>query len=518
MTSKINQAILKLSKRAEKNNQEHLINTFVDIGPILLSLQNPDHQILYGRRGTGKTHALKYLDGLLAKEGNLTIYIDMRQIGSNGGIYSDSKIPIPERGSRLLKDVYVLIHDGILDFVLENDDKYDLSIFGPLLDELKVVINDIEIVGNYNEEYTDNRRSENQGSFSTSVSLPSGLSAGLNTKSGSSEEKGIKKTITGQKRNRVSFTTVTDILKRLNNKLDKARIVILLDEWAEIPLSLQPYLADLMRKTILPIQNMTVIIAAIEKRTNFKIDDPDGYIGFETGADISTSFSLDDFMVFDNNSDRAIEFFKQLLYKHINEALDDEHKIENINQFIKETFTNKKAFEELVRAAEGIPRDAINILAQAAMKSLDKKISIPQVRESARVWYMNDKEASVNSKPDAKHLLRWIIDEVIAERNSRAFLLSSDTKDSLIEYLYDNRIIHLIKQNISSKDISGQRYNVYAIDYGAYVHLINTSQAVQGLFQAAESDGDNDSNYVAVPVTDYRSIRRAILDLDTYKK
>ena len=51
----------------------------------------------------------------------------------------------------------------------------------------------------------------------------------------------------------------------------------------------------------------------------------------------------------------------------------------------------------------------------------------------------------------------------------------------------------------------------YAIDYGAYVHLNNTANAVQGTLI-----GDNDE-YIEIPMIDYRSVRRAILDVEAFQ-
>ena len=60
-----------------------------------------------------------------------------------------------------------------------------------------------------------------------------------------------------------------------------------------------------------------------------------------------------------------------------------------------------------------------------------------------------------------------------------------------------------------------ERYNLpvhgYAIDYGAYVHLNNTANAVQGTLI-----GDNDE-YIEIPMIDYRSVRRAILDVEAFQ-
>ena len=62
---------------------------------------------------------------------------------------------------------------------------------------------------------------------------------------------------------------------------------ILLDEWSTLPPDVQPFLADLLRRSIFPVRGVTVKIAAIEQRSRFKIDGPAGtYVGLEIGADV----------------------------------------------------------------------------------------------------------------------------------------------------------------------------------------------------------------------------------------
>jgi hypothetical protein len=95
------------------------------------------------------------------------------------------------------------------------------------------------------------------------------------------------------------------------------RIWLLLDEWSSIPLDLQPYLADLLRRSMFPAQNVTVKIAAIEQRSRFRIPMELGdYIGVELGADIAADLNLDDFMVFENDPEHAKQFFQELIFKH----------------------------------------------------------------------------------------------------------------------------------------------------------------------------------------------------------
>ena len=90
----INNALLRLSKRAETHDQKHLIDSFVDVGALYSLLSNSDNQILFGRRGTGKTHVLGYLFNEMKRGGMLAVQLDMRTIGSTGGIYSDASLPL----------------------------------------------------------------------------------------------------------------------------------------------------------------------------------------------------------------------------------------------------------------------------------------------------------------------------------------------------------------------------------------------------------------------------------------
>lgn len=169
MSSSINNAILQLRKRAEKYPEDQLIKTFVDVGSLFTLLTNPDHQILYGRRGTGKTHILSFLNSQKKKEGNCCINIDLRTIGSTGGLYSDSTISIAERATRLLVDSLSVIHNQILDFAIDDKNTIDLSKLGPVLDELSDAITEVQILGPIEKERT----------YEDSVSSESDISMGM---------------------------------------------------------------------------------------------------------------------------------------------------------------------------------------------------------------------------------------------------------------------------------------------------------------------------------------------------
>jgi hypothetical protein len=101
MTKTTNEALVQMQRRAERVEASRLVATFVDAGPLFTLLSNTDHQVMYGRRGTGKTHALKYLGETVLARREHSIYVDMRTVGSNGGLYADTNVATTERGTRL---------------------------------------------------------------------------------------------------------------------------------------------------------------------------------------------------------------------------------------------------------------------------------------------------------------------------------------------------------------------------------------------------------------------------------
>ncbi|MEN2436802.1 hypothetical protein AAH994_15410, partial [Weeksellaceae bacterium A-14] len=519
--NEINNTFLKFSKRSETLDINYLVKTFVNVGALFTILSNKEHEIIYGRRGTGKTHALLNLKSNIADNDEISVYIDLRTIGSNGGIFSDSSISVVERATRLLIDTISFIVTNIVDTViLDEKGKYDLSKVSPIADKIWDSISEIKIESEI--EKTENKEENSTDSSQKNRKLEisnKGVSYGQEKQTGvaSVEKKTIETKIKGISEHRIHFASLFSNLKELTQEL-KTDVWILIDEWAEVPQELQPYLAELLRRTILPNSNFVLKIAAIEQRTNISFSDANSNrIGIEIGADIATTQNLDEYMVFDNDEEKSKEFFKELIFHHfINTST--ESPIKDADELISKGFSQINSFTEFVRSSEGIPRDAINILSIAASKANDNKISVENIRSAARTWYGRGKEKAITSNQDAHKLLLWIIDEVIGQRTARAFLLQTNKKDKLVDYLFDSRVLHIIKENISGKDTPGLRYNVYSIDYGCYVDLLNTKNAPKGLFAVVDSDEEETEVYIDVPKTDYRSIRRAILDLEEYYK
>jgi len=521
-TSYLNQALLRLQKRAEGSGSEKLIRTFVDVGPLFSLLSSEDHQVVFGRRGTGKTHAFRYLAEDRKKNGDAVAMIDLRNVGSSAGIYADDTIPAAERATRLLVDVLSAIHDALLSFFIENDIELDLSVAGPALDTLANSITQVRVVGTVEAEQavaSASHTEKNLGLKSDLSARGPSIGAQFNFRSTSGIRLSSIERRSGEEQLYVNFGSTGAAFRGIAERLKGRRLWVLLDEWSSIPLSLQPYLADLVRRSLFPVAGFTIKIAAIEQRSTFRTSgDAGNFVGIELGADAAADINLDDFMVFDNNASRAKEFFQRLIAQHVKAVVsgtDLEAKVPmRSKEIIGNAFTEKRALEEFVRACEGVPRDAINIIALAAQRALENPISVQHVRVAAGNWYQRDKEKNASANEEALRLLHWIIDEVIGERRARAFLLQRGINAPLIEDLYDCRVLHVLKRGISTHDQPGVRYDVYKLDYGCYVDLISTAKAPQGLLPVAGEDGTD--GYIDVPPDDYRSIRRAILDLGKF--
>lgn len=523
MNDQINLALLRLTKRAEMSDPKVLVETFVDTGMLHTMLASRDHQVIYGRRGTGKTHALLYLAETKRAEGELPIFVDLRTIGSSVGLFADGSVPIAERATRLLRDTLAAVHDRLYEMAIAPGETLNLAEVGPQLDALYDAATQTQVVGTVSTEVqsSQGQRAESSSGVSTSLS-PSAvtLTASSTAKVEENDSSSKKTQRSGQTVHRVRFGAIGQTLGHITRSVAPRRVWLLLDEWSAVPTDLQPYLADMIRRCLLPVPGVTVKIAAIEQRAHFLLPGENGaYTGIEIGADVSADLNLDDFMVFDNNATRAVDFFLRLIYNHFKTVQPEIHgtpSFANERDFTRHAFTQRTALEEIVRAAEGVPRDAINVLAIAAQKAGTGQINVLNARSAAKTWYQRDKEMVVSANVRAAALLRWVVDEVIAHRRARAFLVESSTRDELIDSLFDSRVLHLLKRNISAQDQPGIRYDAFKIDYGCYVDLLSTAKEPQGMLPLGDDPADHDGGFIEVPPDDYRAIRRAILNLSTF--
>ena len=508
-----------ISKRAEDLTLDEQAKSFVAIRRIDGALKNRDSRILFGRRGTGKTHVLSYVAKSARDSGDTVCTLDLRTLGSNNSIYADSSLSPSARATRLIRDVVVAIHDRLLDAYTEPGSKFSGAGLEKAIDEFGGCVKSVFV-----SETREVRERTRSGSETEFASTAGGT---ISAAALSGEMRGSAKRVNDVAKE-MEVSTVTspklsvnmgDAYKTLNSVAGsaKGRIWILIDEWSSVPELLQPYLADFLRRAILPVQSITVQVAAIEYRSRFRVDHDGDRIGLELGADISADINLDDYFVYDVSPVTATEFFKNLLFRHLQAFAGDRDLNEKSpDEVISAIFSQDRVFGELVRASEGVARDFINVLQLAAMRSDETKISMSEIRSASKDWFERDKQRNIDTNDKALALLDWLRDRVIDKKKARAFLINVSASEPTIDFLFDERVLHIARRSYSAKDDPGERYRVWKVDYGCYVDLINTAKNPAGfIFEGTEMKEGGD---IEVPDDDYRAVRRAVLDIAEFSK
>lgn len=518
---KIIQAVASILKRAEKQQDiERLLDTYVDVG-IISQLSSKNNQVVYGRRGTGKTHIFKVLSTKIAEDRkNSVVYIDARTLGSSSQ-FSDLDIPIKQRCISLFRDLVTEIHNSLLDSIIRNPSDYQNAAFEALNDFSTVLTKPISTVTP--ESLRDAKMQKNEDEKNREFGFKSN---GLFKISASKSESKEIENLTDVRYKVVQEDKIIfpELSSYLNDVLIKAELYlyIFIDEWASLPIDIQPYLAEFLKRSFLPNPKVILKIASLEYRSKFCTkSEPLGHIGFELGADISADIDIDDYFVYEKNPNQITAKFADIIYKHIKcdlpaNYLESKFKISSGSKLVAKLFTHKNSFEELIRASEGVIRDFICIFSMSFFDSQRKgrsNIENKSVLEAARTWFEQDKSRNISDQLQA--VLGKIVSEVIGNKRARSFLIPRELEShSVIQQLFDLRLIHIMKRGYADKFNPGIRYNIYSLDYGTYVDLINTSKEPEMDLKAIPTDAEIDEKDFVVPFDDKRSIRRIILTKD----
>lgn len=530
MLSPANLALVRLKKRADisKTDPDFVRETFVDVANTMELLQTQNHQIVLGRRGSGKTHTLLAFAERMRGRGDMVVFLDLKDIGSNASVYDDPTLSFAERGSRMFLDIAASLHEELRSAVYDSTEGLDILKRNPMLpqmlDALATAATDVRLVGPREESDTVRRSSWDRQETVAALQPPSVTASYSRSKeSGSFREQEVRQS--GEPRHYVHFGQLKLATQNVIAAFAPREMWLLLDEWNAVPRDLQPYLGDLLRRALMTVRGLTVKVGAIQHRSKWAIElDSGSYIGLELGSEIFAEVNLDEFQV---GFGRALaqRFFKELIYKHVVAELTFDSRRRSRGQlvlfaskedFLVQVFTGDKAFEELVDSAEGVPRDGISIVGLAAQTAESSRIAVPHVRDAARRLHAEQKMPAIERTEDARSLMNYIVDTVIDQRKTRGFVVKqSETRDdSTFSFLVDQRLLHLIRRSIASHDEPGVRFDAYVVDYGFYVDRRATRSDPLPL----ELRGANGElvDLREVPTVDYRSVRKAVLSLSEF--
>jgi hypothetical protein len=506
----IMRAVPKILQRSERQvDLERTLRTFVDVG-VLPQLLNRNNQILYGRRGTGKTHVLRVLDSQLQQEpGNVVVYLDARTMGSTAQ-FADTSRPFGQRCLALFRDFLSPLYNALLEYIVEHQPPNAEKALGDL-DRLLTLI--AEPATTLTEQKTTSTEASGH-TAEASVSLsPRPVTVGYTRRNDTHEALTVESSFRPDATDRVIFPALYETLTEVLDIAD-VNLYMLFDEWSSIPIDVQPFLAEFIKRGILPSARVVIKIAALEYRSRFAHKQGPLSVGFELGADIAAALDLDDYYVFDRNPEQITDAYANMILRHLSIELDpdylrEHYQVQEGRDLGSKLFTQRPTLKELARASEGVVRDLINIFTKAyfhAQRRGRDTIDNRAVLEDAREWFEQDKARDL--EPDILEILRRIVDEVIGTRRARSFLLPRELeKHPIVERLVDARVLHHIQRGYADKDHPGVRYNIYSLDFGTYVDLMGTSKQPQVDLELGQT-----GPAVVVPFDDKRSIRRIVLD------
>ncbi len=471
---KVASAINALERRAERQDNDHtLFNTYVD-GGVLAEVSDKESQVIYGRRGVGKTHLIRFhrQQVMLNHPGSPYFIFSCDRLGSGtASISKDPKIVGRNYAHEFLNDLATRVFDYIPSLKL-----------GPIK-EAKATTPIIHFVDHiYSQD----------GSFDCR-NLSSTFGA---------------------------FCSAADI----------ERVYIALDEFVSVPQSAQPYFAHILKQVFASDKRVVFKIAAVTFQTNLLVEEDGQQIGMEIGADVFSDIDLDSYFLWDEDRGAVMRFFSQVVYNHIGEILEwdltlkPDEKQDAVTSFF---FTQEKCLQELIRASEGNARDLLNILKLAYSefrRGQGKKISIDHVATAAKTWYRNAKLNNVSPQTRDVEFLNYLIQDIIKGKKSRSFMVSyQDARHPLLVRLLNLRLLHRLRTTWAHPDRPGEPFHIFAIDYGCYADLKGThSEPYQQIFlelgiEAQHSAAIADAQDI-VPLSDRRSIRRIVLSREDLEK
>jgi hypothetical protein len=480
LNEQINNGLLRVDKRAEKMDESLLEGTFVPIPQIDSMLSTAEHHVLYGRRGTGKTHTLRRLEQQRRLKGGAALYIDLRYIGSESGLYSDQALPLATRATTLLIDVVTTIHESLLDLTLSDERFTDkLSDLSPALDLLVNAASNVRVQGDVERETTQtSERSDGEKGGFTISATPSSLGLGASRSRERSERTGAtqRRVERGEEKFHIVFESLAAAFAKVASALGHQGLWVMLDEWSSLPAELQPYLADMLRRSVF-VPGVTVKIGAIERRSCFMTPRPGtngDYIGIELGAEAFV-IDIDEYLTFAHGAFYAQTFFAQLLLRHAGRALtasDGRPLFESGMDFAQVAFA-ADAFTRYIESIEGLPRDALEIAQKCASLAMERQISFSHVNSACTNYFLLSKERRL-SEPAAKALRDIVRRCVEAESRLIALRRPAQSQNEIVAELYDQRLIHRRGQGVSLPDRpTNETYDIFLIELGCFVELLN---------------------------------------------
>lgn len=423
---------------------------YVEIGDCLRRFSSNQHQVVFGRRGSGKSclfvHVLR----------------QSRNGGSHGALYVGvdalKRLPFPDILTRILISIFEQLPSATRPWWLffKRPSRVERT-----LSELRTHL-DLALTSVV--ERTVKQGSKKQVGLGSNSPVDMTLSGEMSSSTDIKEQFRRDKLEYLERHLEDYKRAIIDALPEQNLGL-----YVLVDDFYLIKRDVQPDVVDYLHR-LLRDTNAYLKLGTIRHRTSLRRHDGQT-IGLELGQDVE-EISLD----------RTLETFRDT-QNYLVSMLDELGKSVGISSVSIELFNHDAALA-LTLASGGVPRDFLNIFSDAVDMSIARgkterltptfiykaaaQISLPNKR----------KNLSEDAGVDAQTLERLFADLLafcLIEKKRTCFLVSRDeaqamaAENEVLQQLMDFKLIHLVAPDTSAASGRSGRFSAYTLDAALFM-------------------------------------------------
>ncbi len=481
-------------------------------------LQNKDHQIIWGRRGTGKTTLLKAfthkINFILQEPEKISIYIVMAKIvpteeeiaslegdGSGLAVYVFSKLI--SQICNEIENIYD-VRSATMD---ADAEKQFLKSFYELQDYLKVYHSyakggEVSVEELKSSEIKEEFVRQSGAKVKAEGNLVSFFLDFFRNKNKISNSK-QSFLISGKIQFVLETEAINDLITKMLDALGINLAYICIDEYGEIDkvseFSIQSKVAQLIKQVFFKDSRYSVKIATIWSHAKLHSRGGNRTEGIEYQQDIFTGPDLD-IMFMENNAD-VINYFKEVLVNTYLMGRDVSDKERNgLSSYIESDIFSEAGLRHIICGSQGISRTFV-ILAKTYLQRFIKEKSGPVklgvVYEIIKHHYLEDVRNKI-----PYYTLYKEVDKYLSKNLCRYFLLSRADYNrckAQIKYLASRGAFMQMPGHLTDREIRYD-YKLFVIHYGNYLEAIESVSAKRG---RKTLDGDSKLNADGMLVPEY---------------
>lgn len=461
-------------------------------------LKIKDHQVIWGRRGTGKTTLLKAfvynVNNMEYDPSTIAMYIVMAKViptkdeikmitgdSSSLAVYIFSKLV-----NEICKELEALYNLRSSTMYPEAEERFMKSFY-----ELQDYLKTYQTVIRGGQYKIDNSKSsevkEEAGKeIDADVNFDKGLFGGiikLIRKQDKTKYNKNSYAINGVIDFKLETQIISEFITKMLNALGVSFAYICLDEYSEIDkvseFSIQSKVAQLIKQVFFKNPLYSIKIATIWHCSKLHTRGGNRVEGIEYQQDIFSGPDLD-IMFMENNMD-IINYFKEVLINTylMGEEIKTEERNALSNYFETDIF-GTIGLSHLICGSQGVSRSFV-ILAKAYLQRFLKEkngtVKLGNVYEIIKHQYLED----VRSKIPYYSLYKTI-DKFIAEKLCRYFLMTRDDYNrckTLIKYLAAKGVFMQLPGHLTDRKLRDE-YKLFIIHYGSYLDALESDSSKNG--------------------------------------